>query len=252
MGDNIPSDSTVPSSSSGLNTQDLPDNGSQVQPAARRSSRPSKIPPKFNDYLVGNNVKYGPEKNVSYANLNTSHYYLSTNLDSSSEPNTYYEVVKNTKWIEAMNNEIEAINRNDTWTICDLLKGRKHVASKWSSAEAKYRSMDATCEVIWLSNLLSDMGVKGLLHVVLYCDKSSALQIAPNSVFHEKSKHFEIVVHLVREKVPSGVIKIGKKHTSQQIVDILTKAVDVWKHFILCEKLGLLDMFKVKKLEGVC
>ncbi|GJY61079.1 ribonuclease H-like domain-containing protein, partial [Tanacetum coccineum] len=44
----------------------------------------------------------------------------------------------------------------------------------------------ATCEIIWLSNLLGDMGVKGLLPVVLYCDNNSALQIAANPVFHEK------------------------------------------------------------------
>nr|GEY11963.1 hypothetical protein [Tanacetum cinerariifolium] len=148
MGDNIPSKGTVPSSSSsssGLNTQDLLDNGSQVLPAARRSSRPSKMPPKFNDYLVGRNVKYGPEKYVSYANLNTSNYCLSTNLNTSFEPNTYYEAVKNTKWIEAMNNEIEALNRNDTETVYDLPKGRKHVGSKWLF-KIKYKS---TCNLPW-------------------------------------------------------------------------------------------------------
>ncbi|GKE22818.1 ribonuclease H-like domain-containing protein [Tanacetum coccineum] len=84
-----------------------------------------------------------------------------------------------------------------------------------SSAEAEYRSMaSATCEVIWLSILLSDMGVKNLLPVMMYCDNSSALQIDANPVFHEKSKHFEIDVHLVREKVASGVIKTEKIHTT--------------------------------------
>nr|GFA50539.1 ribonuclease H-like domain-containing protein [Tanacetum cinerariifolium] len=42
-------------------------------------------------------------------------------------------------------------------------------------------------------------------------------------VFHEKSKHFEIDVHLVREKVANGVIKNEKIHTTQQIADIHTK-----------------------------
>nr|GEU33775.1 ribonuclease H-like domain-containing protein [Tanacetum cinerariifolium] len=84
-----------------------------------------------------------------------------------------------------------------------------------SSAEAKYRSMaSATYEVIRLSNLLSDMGVTGLLPVVIYCDNSSALEIVANPVFHEKSKHFEIDVHLVKEKVASGVIKTEKIHSS--------------------------------------
>ena len=115
---------------------------------------------------------------------------------------------------------------------------------------AEYRSMaSATCEVIWLSNLLGDMGVKDLLPVVLYCDNSSALQIAENPVFHEKTKHFEIDVHLVREKVSGDVIKTEKIHT---LADVLTKALDCKQHKLLCNNLGMMDMFIVKGLrEGV-
>ncbi|GJY73100.1 FAR1-related sequence 5-like protein, partial [Tanacetum coccineum] len=110
-------------------------------------------------------------------------------------------------------------------------KSKKQSTLSRSSAEAEYKSMvSATCEVIWLSTLLGDMGVKGLLLVVMYCDNSSTLQIAANLVFHEKSKHFEIDVHL--------------------IVDVLTKALDTKQHKILCAKIGLLDMFKVEKLDG--
>ncbi|GKA70124.1 putative RNA-directed DNA polymerase [Tanacetum coccineum] len=127
-------------------------------------------------------------------------------------------------------------------------KSKKQSTLSKSSAEAEYRSMaSATCEVIWLSNLLGDMGVKNLLPVVMYYDNSSTLQIAANPVFHEKSKHFEIDVHLVREKVSSGVIKIEKIHTTQQIADILTKGLDIEQHKILCGKLGMLDMFKLEK-----
>nr|GEU77426.1 ribonuclease H-like domain-containing protein [Tanacetum cinerariifolium] len=78
-----------------------------------------------------------------------------------------------------------------------------------SSAEAEYTSMtSATCEVIWLSDLLGDMGVKGLLPIILYCDNNSALRIATYLLFHEKSKHFEIDVHLVKEKVANGTIVV--------------------------------------------
>ncbi|GKE42404.1 ribonuclease H-like domain-containing protein [Tanacetum coccineum] len=126
-------------------------------------------------------------------------------------------------------------------------KSKKQSTLSRSSTEAKYRSMaSATCEVIWLSNLLGDMGVKDLSLVVMYCDNSSALQIAANLMFHEKSKHFEIDVHLVREKVVSGVIKTKKIRTSQQIADVLTKALDIEQHKIMCDKLGMLDMFKVE------
>ena len=132
-------------------------------------------------------------------------------------------------------------------------KSKKQSTLSRSSAEAEYRSMaSATCEIIWLTNLLGDMGVKNLLPVVLYCDNSSALQIASNPVFHEKTKHFEIDVHLVREKVSAGVIKTEKIHTSQQIADVLTKALGIEQHKFLCDKLGMMDMFKVEGLrEGV-
>lgn len=126
-------------------------------------------------------------------------------------------------------------------------KSKKQTTLSRSSAEAEYRSMaSCTCEIIWLNNLLGDLGVKRSLPVVLYCDNSSALQIAGNPVFHEKTKHFEIDVHLVREKVAAGIIKTEKIHTSQQIADVLTKALGSKSHLFLCEQLGMLDMFGVQ------
>ncbi|GKB65263.1 ribonuclease H-like domain-containing protein, partial [Tanacetum coccineum] len=132
-------------------------------------------------------------------------------------------------------------------------KSKKQSTLSRYFAEAEYRSMaSATCEVIWLSNLLSDMGVTGLLPVVMYYDNSFVLQIAANPVFHEKSKHFDIDVHLVREKVASGVIKTEKIHSSQQTADIFTKGLGFDQHKELCKKLGMLDMFSLDKLEGGC
>ncbi|GKB77687.1 ribonuclease H-like domain-containing protein [Tanacetum coccineum] len=62
----------------------------------RRSSRQTKMPVKFNDFVVSSNVIYGIEK-----------------------------------YVKAMNNEIEALNRNNTWTIYDLPIGRKPIGYKW-------------------------------------------------------------------------------------------------------------------------
>nr|GEX70956.1 ribonuclease H-like domain-containing protein [Tanacetum cinerariifolium] len=56
-------------------------------------------------------------------------YCFTTTLNKSYEPATYYEAVKDPKWIEAMNDEIEALYRNKTWTIVDLPYGRKVIGS---------------------------------------------------------------------------------------------------------------------------
>nr|GEV78930.1 ribonuclease H-like domain-containing protein [Tanacetum cinerariifolium] len=96
-----------------------------------RSSRVSKLPAKLNDYVVDSKLKYGLEKHVSYAKLNTVNYCFTTTFNKSVEPTSYYEAAKDLKWIEAMNEEIDALYRNYTWTIVDLSKGRKAIGNEW-------------------------------------------------------------------------------------------------------------------------
>ncbi|GJR06022.1 ribonuclease H-like domain-containing protein [Tanacetum coccineum] len=100
-------------------------------PVLRRFERLTKIPVRLNDYVLNSNVKYGIEKYVKYSNLNTANLCFATSLNKSIEPNCLSEAMSDPNWVEAMNNEIEALNRNNTWTICDLPVGRKPIGSKW-------------------------------------------------------------------------------------------------------------------------
>jgi len=80
-------------------------------------------------------------------------------------------------------------------------KSKKQPTVSKSSAEAEYRAMSqAAVEVTWLVRLLSELGVPQLQPVTLHCDNQSALQIAKNPVFHERTKHIEIDCHFTREK----------------------------------------------------
>nr|GEU50077.1 hypothetical protein [Tanacetum cinerariifolium] len=89
-------------------------------------------------------------------------------------------------------------NTNDKENSVSRKGKKQHTISK-SSSEAEYRSMSsASCEVVWLGNLLHSIGLKDLYHVELFCDNSSAIQIAANPVFHERTKHFEVDVHFLR------------------------------------------------------
>lgn len=120
---------------------------------------------------------------------------------------------------------------------------KQHTVSR-SSSEAEYRSMaDTTCELIWLDSLLRDLHCTTAGTAKLFCDNQSALHIASNPVYHERTKHIEIDCHVVRESIQSGFLKTMHIKSEHQLADILTKAVQpaVFKHLLL--KMGLHHLF---------
>ncbi|GJU96968.1 ribonuclease H-like domain-containing protein [Tanacetum coccineum] len=68
-------------------------------------------------------------------------------------------------------------------------KSKKQATLSRSSAEAEYRSMaSAVCEVMWIIKILKNLNFTNVIPALLYCDNSSAIQIAANPVMHEKGK----------------------------------------------------------------
>ncbi|GJS29198.1 hypothetical protein Tco_0489818 [Tanacetum coccineum] len=100
-----------------------------------------------------------------------------------------------------------------------------------SSAEAEYRAMNSvTCEVMWILKILAELNIDVSLPVPLHCDNSSAIQIAANPVFHERTKNFEIELFFLREKVIDCVVKTVKVKFADNVVDIFTKVLSVHDH----------------------
>ncbi|GJV05578.1 ribonuclease H-like domain-containing protein [Tanacetum coccineum] len=131
-------------------------------------------------------------------------------------------------------------------------KSKKQNTICKSSTEAKYRALAyVTSEVIWVLKILKDLDCSNLLPVKVFCDNNSAIKIVANPVFHERTKHLEIDLHFVREKILARVIKTEKIDTANQITDILTKGLDIKQHNLLCSKLNLVDMFE-NKIKGGC
>lgn len=64
----------------------------------------------------------------------------------------------------------------------------------------------AASEVTWTVRLLEELGVSNLQPITLHCDNQSAIHIAKNPVFHERTKHIEIDCHFTRDKVLEGLI----------------------------------------------
>ncbi|GJW38884.1 ribonuclease H-like domain-containing protein [Tanacetum coccineum] len=80
-------------------------------------------------------------------------------------------------------------------------KSKKQATLSKSSAEAEYRSMAAaTCELMWVVNILKDLKVTNLLSAELYCDNSATIQIAANPIMHEKTKQFDLDVQTASDE----------------------------------------------------
>lgn len=77
-----------------------------------------------------------------------------------------------------------------------------------SSAEAEYRGMAiGVCELLWLKNLMKDLGFSQRTAMNLYCDNKSAIEIAHNPVQHDRTKHVEVNRHFIKEKLEAGIIQ---------------------------------------------
>jgi len=108
----------------------------------------------------------------------------------------------------------------------------------------------AASEITWLVRLLAELGANNLTPVTLHCDNQSALHIARNPVFHERTKHIEIDCHFTREKVLDGLLQLTYMPTKSQLADVLTKILPSSQFQNLLTKLGMVNSYH-SSLRGV-
>ena len=123
-------------------------------------------------------------------------------------------------------------------------KSKKQSVVSQSSAESEYRAMaQFVCEIMWLHQLLMEVGIKTPVLAKLRCDNQATLHIASNSVFHERTKHIEIDCHFVREKKQLGLISTEYVKTGKQLGDIFTKTLRGDRVSYVCNKLGMINIY---------
>ncbi|XP_021321767.1 uncharacterized protein LOC110437611 [Sorghum bicolor] len=78
-----------------------------------------------------------------------------------------------------------------------------------SSAEAEYRAVaNGVAEATWLRQLLQELHHPLDSACLIYCDNVSACYLSTNPVQHQRTKHVEIDLHFVRERVAMGAVRV--------------------------------------------
>ena len=83
--------------------------------------------------------------------------------------------------------------------MCFLIQVHNQSTKQWHNL----------CEIMWISQLLMEVGIKTSIPAKLWCDNQVALHIASIPVFHEWTKNIEIDCHIFREKIQLGLISTG-------------------------------------------
>lgn len=94
-------------------------------------------------------------------------------------------------------------------------------------------------ELMWLKSLSVELGYPCVTPPGVWSDNLAVKSMVENPMFHSKTKHVEIDVHFVWEKVECGEVEIRYVLTSDQVTDILTKGLPRYRFEFLCKKLGL-------------
>jgi hypothetical protein len=110
-----------------------------------------------------------------------------------------------------------------------------------STCEAEYMALgEAVKEALWIKDFINDLGTIIRFDTVpIYVDNESAVKLAKNPEFHQRSKHIDIRHHFLRDHVRQGTIQVIWISGKENPADMLTKALDPVKFDKICRDIGI-------------
>ncbi|KAD6795877.1 hypothetical protein E3N88_06773 [Mikania micrantha] len=123
--------------------------GPELGPLEIPTERPKRdrtLPKHLNDYVVtfppsvdhahpastqDTSTVYPSTHFISYENFTHVHKRFLAAITTNVEPKNFKQAMQDPKWVEAMKQEIQALEKNNTWTIETLPEGKRAIDSKW-------------------------------------------------------------------------------------------------------------------------
>lgn len=123
-------------------------------------------------------------------------------------------------------------------------RSKKQKVVARSSAESEFRGMaHGVCELLWIRNILKDLGFIIIKAMNLHCDNKAAIMIGHNPIQHDRMKHVEVDRFFIRENIDKGYICFPFVKSEDQLADILTKGVCGRIFNQAIDKLGMIDIY---------
>ncbi|KAM1274613.1 hypothetical protein ACFX1Q_025409 [Malus domestica] len=93
-----------------------------------------------------------------------------------------------------------------------------------STWEVEYvAATSCVCHAIWLRNLLKELSMPQEEPTEIYVNNKSAIALAKNPVFHDKSKHVDTRYHYLRECIARKDVQVEYMKSQDQVASIFTK-----------------------------
>nr|GFA81579.1 retrovirus-related Pol polyprotein from transposon TNT 1-94 [Tanacetum cinerariifolium] len=96
-----------------------------------------------------------------------------------------------------------------------------------SSCEAEYiAATSCVCHAIWLRSMLKELHMEQEDATEIYVNNKSAIDLAKNPVYHDRSKHINTRYHFIRECIAKKDVRVIHTSSEDQVADIFTKPLN--------------------------